>query len=209
MKLAILGATGSTGKLLVQQALGAGHHVVAFARTPSKLGIEHEHLDMVQGDVQDAEQVANAIAGTEAVLSVLGPTSNEPAYEVSKGMVNILAAMEKHGVRRLIQTVGAGVGDSRDEPGLFDRMIKVLLKLASRHVFEDMVRVNDIIRASDLDWTLVRVPMLTDEPPAGDVKVGYLGKGVGSRISRADIAAFMLKQADSDTYLRQAPVISN
>ena len=209
MKLAILGATGSTGKLLVQQALGAGHHVVAFARTPSKLGIEHEHLDMVQGDVQDAEQVANAIAGTEAVLSVLGPTSNEPAYEVSRGMVNILAAMEKHGVRRLIQTVGAGVGDSRDEPGLFDRMIKVLLKLASRHVFEDMVRVNDIIRASDLDWTLVRVPMLTDEPPAGDVKVGYLGKGVGSRISRADIAAFMLKQADSDTYLRQAPVISN
>jgi hypothetical protein len=72
-----------------------------------------------------------------------------------------------------------------------------------------MVRVSDIIRASDLDWTLVRVPMLTNEPPAGDVKVGYLGKGVGSRISRADIAAFMVKQADSDTYLRQAPVISN
>lgn len=209
MKLAILGAPGRTGKLLVQQALDAGHHVVAFARTPSKLGIEHEHLDIVQGDVQDAEQVATAIGGTEAVLSVLGPTSNEPAYEVSKGMANILAAMEKHGVRRLIQTVGAGIGDPSDGPGLLDRMITVLLKLASHYVYEDMVRVSDIIRASDLDWTLVRVPMLTNEPPAGDVKVGYLGKGVGSRISRADIAAFMLKQADSDTYLRQAPVISN
>jgi putative NADH-flavin reductase len=209
MKLAILGAPGRTGKLLVQQALDAGHHVVAFARTPSKLGIEHEHLDIVQGDVQDAEQVATAIGGTEAVLSVLGPTSNEPAYEVSKGMANILAAMEKHGVRRLIQTVGAGIGDPSDGPGLLDRMITVLLKLASRYVYEDMVRVSDIIRASDLDWTLVRVPMLTNEPPAGDVKVGYLGKGVGSRISRADIAAFMVKQADSDTYLRQAPVISN
>lgn len=209
MKLTIFGATGRTGKLLLQQALDAGHQVVAFARTPSKLGIEHEHLDVVQGDVQDSEQVAAALAGTEAVLSVLGPTSNEPTYEVSKGMGNIMVAMDQHGVRRLIQTVGAGVGDPNDKPGLFDKGIKVMLKLASRHVYEDMVRVNDAIRSSDLDWTLVRVPMLTDDPPTGDVKVGYLGEGVGSRISRADIAAFVLKQVDDSTYLRQAPVISN
>lgn len=209
MKLTIFGATGRTGKLLLQQALGAGHQVVAFARTPSKLGIEHEHLDVVQGDVQDSQQVAAALAGTEVVLSVLGPTSNEPTYEVSKGMGNIMAAMDQHGVRRLIQTVGAGVGDLNDKPGLFDKGIKVMLKLASRHVYEDMVRVNDAIRASDLDWTLVRVPMLTDDPPTGDVKVGYLGEGVGSRISRANIAAFVLKQVDDNTYLRQAPVISN
>ncbi len=124
-------------------------------------------------------------------------------------MANILAAMEQHGVRRLIQTVGAGVADPNDKPGLFDKLIKVALKLASRHVYEDMVRVNDAIRASDLDWTLVRVPMLTNDPPAGDVKVGYLGKGVGTRISRADIATFMLKQVDEDMYMRQAPVISN
>lgn len=209
MKLTIFGATGRTGKLLVQQALEAGHQVVAFARTPSKLGIEHESLEVMQGVVQDAGQVTTAVAGTEAVLSVLGPTSNEPTYEVSQGMANILAAMDEHNVRRLIQTVGAGVGDPNDKQGLFDKVIKVALKLASRHVYEDMVRVNDAIRASDLEWTLVRVPMLTDDPPAGDVQVGYLGKGVGTRISRADIASFMLKQLEDDTYLRQAPVISN
>jgi hypothetical protein len=72
-----------------------------------------------------------------------------------------------------------------------------------------MVRVADLIRASDLDWTLVRVPMLTDAPPSGDVLVGYLGRGVGARISRTDMAAFILEQASDDTYLRQAPVISN
>lgn len=209
MKFGIFGATGRTGKILVAQALEAGYEVAAFARTPSKLGIEHERLNVVQGDVQDAESVASAISGTDAVLSVLGPTSNEPTYEVSKGMANILEAMEEHEVRRLVQSVGAGVGDPNDKPGLFDKVIKVALKLASRHVYEDMVRVNDLIRASDRGWTLVRVPMLTDDPPKGDLKVGYLGQGVGSRVSRADMAAFILKQAEDDTYVRQAPVISN
>ena len=208
MKFGIFGATGRAGKILVAQALEAGYEVVAFARTPSKLGIEHERLSLVQGDVQDAESVASAISGTGAVLSVLGPTSNEPTYEVSKGMANILAAMEGHDVHRLVQSVGAGVGDPNDKPGLFDKLIKVTLKLASRHVYEDMVRVNDLIRASDRDWTLVRVPMLTDEPPTGDLKVGYLGQGVGTRLSREDLARFMLDQLEDDTYVRKAPVIS-
>ncbi len=209
MKLAIFGATGRTGKILVAQALETGYEVVAFARKPSNLGIEHARLSVVQGDVQDAESVASAISGADAVLSVLGPTSNEPTYEVSKGLANILATMEQHDVRRLVQSVGAGVGDPNDKPGLFDKFIKVVLKLASRHVYEDMVRVNDLIRASDRDWTLVRVPMLTDEPPAGDLKVGYLGKSVGSRVSRADMASFVLQQVEDDTYVGQAPVISN
>jgi putative NADH-flavin reductase len=209
MKLAVFGATGRTGKLLVAQALEAGHDVVAFARTPSKLGIKHERLTVVQGDVQDTELVVTAVTGTDAVLSVLGPVSNEPTYEVSQGMAHILAAMEQHGVRHLVQSVGAGVGDPNDRPGLFDRAIRVVLKLASRHVYEDMVRVAEAIRASDLDWTLVRVPMLTDDPATGDVKVGYLGQGVGPRLSRADLAAFLLKEAQDPAYLRQAPVISN
>ncbi len=116
---------------------------------------------------------------------------------------------ETHYVRRLVQSVGAGVRDPRDEPGLFDRVINVALKPFSRHVYEDMRRTAEIIRASDVDWTLVRVPMLTDDPATGDVKVGYLGQGVGSRVSRADMAAFVLEQVDDDTYLHQAPVISN
>lgn len=209
MKITIFGATGKTGRRLVAQALEEGHEVTAFTRTPSKLEAEHDRLSVVQGDVQEPERVAAAVAGADAVLSVLGPTSNEPPYEVSAGMRNILAAMEKHGVRRLVQSVGAGVRDPKDEPGLFDRLITVALKLFSRHVYEDMKRTADVIRASDVDWTLVRVPMLTDDPATGEVEVGYLGKGVGVRVSRADMAAFILEQVDDDTYLRQAPVISS
>jgi putative NADH-flavin reductase len=209
MKVTIFGATGRTGRHLVGQALEAGHEVVSFARTPTKLSIEDEKLSIVHGTVQDATRVREAVTGADAVLSVLGPTSNEPTYEVSQGMENILAAMQAQGVQRLVQSIGAGVGDPNDQPGLFDRAIKVLLRLMSRYVYEDMVRVADLIRASDLDWTLVRVPMLTDAPPSGDVLVGYLGRGVGARISRTDMAAFILEQASDDTYLRQAPVISN
>lgn len=208
MRITIFGATGRTGRQLVEQALAAGHEVVAFVRTPSKLSIDDDRLSIVQDDIQDAKAVEEAVAGADAVLSVLGPTSNEPVYEVSRGMENILAAMQEQGVSRLVQSVGAGVGDPSDQPGLFDRAIKVLLKLMSRYVYEDMVRVNDQIRASDLDWTLVRVPMLTDDPPGSDLRIGYLGQGVGPRVSRSDLAAFMLKQADDDAYLHQAPVIS-
>jgi hypothetical protein len=164
---------------------------------------------VIQGDVQNAEQVTNAVIGADAVLSVLGPTSNQPTYEVSQGIGHILAAMDRQGVHRLVQSVGAGVGDPLDQPNLFDRLIKVALRLVSRHVYEDMVRVADAIRHSDAEWTLVRLPMLTDDPPAGDIKVGYLGTGVGPRISRADLAAFVLQQADYTTYVGQAPVISN
>lgn len=209
VRLAIFGATGRTGRLLVAQALEAGHEVVAFTRSPRKLDLENERLIVVQGDVLDGAMVARAIPAAGAVLSVLGPASNEPVFEVSRGMENILAAMEAHGVQRLVQSIGAGVSDPLDKPGLLDWGIKVALKLASRNVYEDMVRANDLIRGSNRDWTLVRVPMLTDDPPTGSVKTGYLGQGVGFRVSRADMAAFILRQADDLTYLRQAPVISN
>jgi putative NADH-flavin reductase len=186
----------------------AGHEVVAYARTPGKLRLENECLSVVQGDIQDPVRVSRAIAGADAVLSVLGPTSNRPTYEVSQGMDTILSAMDEHGVRRLIQSVGAGVGDPQDDPGLFDRAIKLLLKLVSRYVYEDMLRVATQIRASDLDWTLVRVPMLTDDPPSGDLRIGYLGKGAGTRVSRADLATFMLQEVAANRYIRQAPIIS-
>jgi putative NADH-flavin reductase len=209
MRITIFGATGRTGRHLVEQALEAGHEVVALARTPSKLSIDNHRLSIVQGDIQDAKAVEEVVAGADAVISVLGPMSNEPVYEVSRGMENILVGMENQGVSRLVQSIGAAVGDPSDQPKILDRAIKALLKLMSRYVYEDMVRVNDQIRASDLDWTLVRVPMLTDDPLGGDLRVGNLGQGLGPRVSRSDLAAFMLRQVDNDTYRHQAPVISN
>jgi putative NADH-flavin reductase len=209
MKITVFGSIGRTGQQVVQQALEAGHEVVAFARTPSKLALQNPRLTIVAGDIKDVAAVNKAITGAEAVISVLGPTSNQVEYAVSNGTQHIIAAMQTHGVKRLIISAGAGVGDPNDAPKLFDRLIVRALKIASKHVYEDMVKTVVIVKASDRDWTIVRVPMLTDGEQTGRVKVGFVGKGTGARITRADMADFMLKQLKDDTYLKRAPVVSN
>jgi putative NADH-flavin reductase len=210
MNITIFGATGRTGQRLVERALDAGHHVTAFARTPSKLEVEHEQLTVVQGDVTDPDAVAEAIAGAEAVLSVLGPSGNQPTYAVSRGMQNIVDAMKARGVDRLVVSMGAGVSDPQDNPRLVNRIINAALKLLAANVYRDMKRVAEVVRASDLDWTLVRVPMLSEEAPTGRIEVGYVGdEQIGPRLTRGDLARFMLEQATDDTYLHEAPVISN
>lgn len=209
MKVTIFGATGRTGQHIVEQALERGHEVTAFVRSPQKLYPYRDRLTIVEGDVQDVGAVREAVAGADAVVSVLGPTENTPDYQVTRGTRHILDAMKAHGVDRLVISAGAGVSDPRDEPRLFNKLINVLLKLFSRHVYEDMKRTVAAVRDSDVDWTIVRVPMLTDDAPKGEVKVGYVGKGMGPRITRADMASFMLDQVDSDAYLHQAPAISN
>ncbi len=209
MRLAIFGATGKTGKILVEQALAAGHDVVAFARTPAKLQLASPQLQIVRGDLADAAAVRRAIAGSDAVLSVLGPTSNAPTLSVSKGMKNILTAMQQENVSRLIVSTGAGVGDAGDQPKAFDKIITTLLKIVSKNVLQDMVDTVNLVRASDRAWTIVRVPMLTDDAPTGMIRAGAVGKDIGTRIGRADMAAFMLKQLNDATYLQRAPAISN
>lgn len=209
MNVAIFGATGRTGQHLVQQALGRGHHVTAFARSPQKLSQYDGQINIVRGDVQDGEAVSRAISGADAVVSALGPTSNTPDYQVTRGTKNILQAMKQHGVQRLVVSAGAGVGDPQDEPKLFNKLINLLLKLFSRHVYEDMKRTVQTVRDSDREWTVVRVPMLTGDPATGDIKAAYVGKGMGMRITRADMASFMLDQLESDAYVHQAPAISN
>jgi len=209
MKVTLFGAAGRTGQLLVEKALERGHQVTAFARSPEKLTGFTDQLEIVQGDARNAGKVAEAVSGAEAVISVLGPTENRPVFAVSKGTENILSAMKDQGVERLILSAGAGVGDPQDTPRLFNRLIDFLLKLFSRWVYEDMVRTVEQVRSSDLQWTVVRVPMLVDGEETEKVQVGYVGKGMGPRVSRADLAAFMLDQLSSSEYVQQAPAISS
>jgi putative NADH-flavin reductase len=209
MLLTLFGATGKTGAHLLEQALAAGHHVTVLVRHPAKLTTHHERLTVMQGDAQDAAKVAEVVRGAEAVISVLGPTSNAPVMAVTHSTQNILAAMQQFGVRRLVLSAGAGVGDPRDKPQLFHQFINWLIKTLAPNVYADMVQVVALVRASAVDWTIVRAPMLTDAPAAGTRRVGYVGLGPGPRLTRADLAAFMLAQATSSEYLRQAPVLSN
>ncbi len=209
MRLTVFGATGGAGKQLVEQALAAGHEVVAFVRDPSKLTTRHERLTIVQGDVTDQAVVERAVNGADAVISALGPRRDTRSKLITRGTQNILAAMKKHGVRRLVLTSTPSANDPNDSLDFRFKIAVGLIRLMARSAYEDIVNTAQVVRASDCDWTIVRVSALSDAPKTGRVKVGYVGKAIGMRLSRADLAEFMLKQVQDTRYLRQAPAISN
>lgn len=208
MKLAVFGASGRTGRPLVEQALAGGHEVRALVRDPSKLAIDHGRLAVIRGDVLDAARVEEVVAGMDAVLSALGHTKTSTGDVQTRGTKNIVAAMEKHGVRRIVSLTGAGVRDPQDEPKFVDRAITFLLKRLQPDVLEDGVRHAEVIKGSGLEWVIVRGPRLTEGPRKGEYRVGMVGKNSGTKISRADLAEFMLRQATDDAHLRRMPMVS-
>jgi nucleoside-diphosphate-sugar epimerase len=209
MKLAIFGATGGTGKQLVEQALATGHQVVAFVRDPSRLTTRHERLTIMQGELADRAAIERAVLGADAVISVLGPRRGARAKSITRGTENILVAMNKHGVRRIVVTSTPSAQDPSDVPDFRFKLAVSMIQLIARGAYEDIVNTAQVVRASDRDWTIVRVSMLVDAPKTGVVKVGHVNKEMGMRITRADLAEFVLKQVQDTTYLRQAPAISN
>lgn len=208
MKIVVFGASGGTGKQVVQQALAAGYEVTAFVRDPVKLAMQDAALRIVQGDVTDAAAVEAVLTGQEAVISALGPSRPPAPGMMETAAQNIVAAMQKHNIRRLIATTGAGVRDSQDQPKLIDHVIRGLLSLLSGVVLRDSEAHVAIIRASDLDWTVVRFPRLTDGPHTGRYRVGYVGKDSGTQLARADGADFVLKELAEGKYIRKMPVVS-
>ena len=208
MRIAVFGATGRTGRHIVEGALARGHEIKALARDPSKLGISDVNLEVIQGDVLDATKVAQTVAGTDAVLSALGQTKTSPKDVQARGTRNIVAAMKEHGVRRLVSLTGAGVRDPRDEPKLVDKAITFLLKKLQPDVLKDGEGHAEVIRKSGLEWVIVRGPRLTDGPHTGEYRIGYVGKNGGTRASRADVAEFMLRQLEGDEHLGRMPMIS-
>ncbi len=208
MKLTLFGASGRTGRPLVEQALAAGHEVTAFVRDPAKLLIKHDRLRIVQGDVMDSTKVADAVAGADVVLSTLGHSKGSPDNIQTIATEHIVNAMKKHGVKRIISLTGAGVKDSKDEPKLVDRLIRGLLVLVQKNVLRDAEGHAQVIQQSGLEWVIVRGPRLNEGPHTGVYRVGYIGKNSGTLASRADIADFMLKQVSDTTYVGEAPVVS-
>ncbi len=209
MKLLIIGATGGTGRELVQQALEHGHHVTAFARDPAKVKIKHERLVVVKGDVLDRTSVELAVKGMDAVLSALGHKRwIIPTRIVSEGTRNIVTAMEKHGVRRLVCETSLGVSDSRGKLGLYYTLFVIPVIVFS--YFRDKERQEKLIKESGLDWIIVRPGQLTNGKKRGKYRSGLdIGNYVTTvSISRADVADFMLKHLTGDIYLHKTPGVA-
>jgi uncharacterized protein YbjT (DUF2867 family) len=208
MKILVLGATGGTGRLIVGEAVAKGHDVVALVRSKaSAAGLAGAEL--VEGDARDEAALSRAIAGCDGVVSSLG-TAISPFREVtllSTATRALVGVMARQHVGRLVCITGMGAGDSRGHGGLlYDRLFQPLLL---RKVYEDKDRQEDIIRASALDWIIVRPTLLNDEPARGRVRALTDLSGVhGGRIARADVADFVVQQLSADIWLHKAPLIT-
>jgi putative NADH-flavin reductase len=208
MKLLVFGATGGTGRAIVAQALDQGHVVTAFVRNPAALTTKHERLKIVPGDILDYSSVEAAVQGQDAVLSALGVRKLRKNTILSDGTKNIIRAMEHHGVRRFLCESSLGVGDSKGQLGWFINLF--IIPLFLRNVFRDKEVQEQDVKQSNLDWMIVRPAMLTNGPRTGAYRSGFspTDRTITGKISRADVADFMLKHLTDNTYQRQTPGLS-
>lgn len=211
MKLAVFGANGPTGRLLTQLALDEGHDVVAFTRHAATFPIEHGRLEITPGDVHDRAAVAGAIDGADAVLSALGvPFAKTPISVYSDGAANIMAGMRAAGSKRLVCVTSSVLGPHPEPLGgfVFEKIMQpfVVNKLG-KTVYEDMRRMEEMVAASDLAWTIVRPSGLFEAPAvsAYSVALDYVGHRFTARI---DLADCLLRQALGDTFLRSAIAVA-
>lgn len=210
MRITIFGATGETGQILTQQALACGHEVVAYARNPAKLEIKGNRLKVVQGELENQTAIEEAVKGSDAVISVLGPRGASKGLPISRGIQNVLQAMKKCGVKRIIATATPSAVDPQDSFDLKFKLAILLIRWLIPSAYQEIVKTAEAIRATDLDWTIVRLPLLNSKPKQGRVIAGYLGKGkVNLPLSRADLVDFLLAQLEDDTFIKKAPAISN
>jgi len=222
MKITIFAATGGIGRQALEQAVAAGHDVIAVARNPQNLPPTRARVVTADLAAADPARLQPAVEGADAVLSGLGPRAKADAGIAGPGTRAITQAMEAAGVRRIVVVSAAPVGTvpspGRPEPPGHDpgdgfilrNLAYPILKSALREVYADLARMEDVLRDSALDWTAVRPVRLTDKPLTGTYRTAY-GQNVrhGLFISRADVAHCMLRVLDQPGTFRQSIGIAN
>lgn len=208
MNILIIGCTRGIGLELLKQTLAAGHLVTALARTPDKITIRHENLCVVEGDIVDPLSVNKVMKGQDAVCITIGvPITFKPVSVFSVGTAIVIEAMKTHGVQRLICITGIGAGDSKGHGGfLYDKIFKPLLL---KTIYEDKDLQEQHIEESDLDWVIVRPAGLTNGPKTGDYLILTHLEGItAKRISRADVAHFMVQELAQPDFSRRAVLLT-
>jgi len=211
MKITVFGATGATGKKVVEQALELGYEVKAFVRNPEKMDIINEKLTLVKGDVTNSENVDQAIDGVEGVIVALGASPDmQSDLVMEQGTKNIIDAMKKHGVKRIIVQSSYAMSGSQEgiefmkSMGMGDEQITMM-----QPVLDDKKKQTEAVTESGMEYVVVRPLMLTDTDKTGDYRVAEkLDVKVGDQISRADVADFMLKALTNDEWLNKTIDIS-
>jgi len=208
MTIALFGGTGRTGLIFLKKALDAGHAVRVLARTPTKLAFSHPRMMVVPGDVLAPAAVDETVRSAEVVVSLFGHVKGSPKWVQTEGTQNIVEAMKNHQVQRILSLSGGGLPFEKDEPKFADKMIRGIMKLVVPKVLNDAVRHAEVLRASGLQWTVVRGPRLTDEPEKGHYRVGWVGVNASTKVGRADLANFILGEVEVNEFAGQMPFVS-
>lgn len=208
MRIAVLGATGRTGRLVVATALDRGHRLTVLVRDPARLPDRIvDRVRVVVGDSTDPVAVRDLLTGTDAVVSALGPTAKEKNLH-TRTATALVAAMELAGPPRFVGVSGAGIDVPGDRKSIRDVMISKVIQLVGGAVVKDKPAEYAVWAASDLDWTLVRPPRLLDGPATGAVEHDAHRSPARTTITRADLAGFLLDAVELARYVRQAPFVA-
>lgn len=177
-----------------------------MVRSPGKLSIESDRLEVVVGDALNEDDVAKAVKGTQVVISLIGPTKGGTRGVASHSTEHILSAMKAHDVSRIVVASVGGIPTPDDQRGFIARAAGGLIKLLLGDMFADRERQLELLRESGLAWVALRFPRLTDEPATGEYTLSYDIKP-RYKITRADVARAMLDQVTDDTYIGHAPIV--
>lgn len=211
MRIVVFGANGQTGRLLAEQALAAGHEVAAVTRHPAGFPLTHDRLAVVHADVRDAQAADRAVEGADVVLSALGvPFTRKQITLYSEGTGNIVAAMSRHGIKRLIMVSSSATEPHHHADGgfLLNRVLQPLVTATiGKTTYADMRRMEDLVRRSDLEWTIMRPSGLFDTPGVTAYQL-HQDQAPGIFTSRADLAASMLDQAADSRFVRKAVAVT-
>lgn len=207
MKVAVLGATGRTGRAVVAELLSRGHDVAVLVRDPARLGDVAESVRVVTGSSRDEDALAELVAGTDAVISTLGPVDKDHTLHRDTAAV-LIPVLRRAGVSRFIGVSGAGIDVPGDQKSLSARIISRLIQTLGGKVVADKPAEYAAWAASDLDWTLVRPPRLQEGEPTGAVEHHAHRSCRSTAIRRTDLAAFLVDVLERQLYSRQAPFVA-
>ena len=206
MRILVLGANGGVGRLVVKQALARGHKVTAFVRDPRNIDLDG--VTVVGGNVLDQQALSKGLSGQDAVVYAIGVKSTGPTTLFSQSMRLLLAAMEEQRVKRLVSITGVGAGETKGHGGfIYDHII---FPLFTKNRYADKELQEEMIRQSNTDWTIVRPAPFSEAKPRREFQVvTEVGNVVLRKVSRAEVASFVLDELETGRYLRQAPFIGH
>lgn len=208
-RIAVLGASGTVGRRIVERLVAGGFEVVCQTRSADKLAQFAGHVQIREFDPRDAGNLSEFVSDAHAVIFALGTNTTGPTTLFSEATAALITAMQEHQVRRLIAITGVGAGETRGHGGfLYDRII---FPLFTHRRYHDKDRQEALIAASDLDWTIVRPAPFSERPPPGSLEVHTEIKPETrlTRITRDEVADFVVAQLESDEYLRRRPFIGH